>query len=87
MTTLSAAVPSQEALGAYLDQGGYDRHLRRLRQALQAQRDIALELIAAHFPKGTRVTRPEGGYFLWLEMPGSVDALPINAPGAKSLAT
>jgi len=78
MTTLSAAVPSQEALSAYLDQGGYDRHLRRLRQALQTQQGIALDLIAAHFPKGTRVTRPEGGYFLWLELPSSVDALQLH---------
>ena len=31
-----------------------------------------------HFPAGTRVTRPEGGYFLWLELPPEVDALALH---------
>lgn len=78
MTTLSAAVPSQLALSEYLDRGGYDRHLRRLRQALARQQTLALRTIARHFPAGTRVARPEGGYFLWVELPASVDALALH---------
>jgi DNA-binding transcriptional MocR family regulator len=34
--------------------------------------------IARHFPEGTRVTRPQGGYFLWLELPARVDALALH---------
>ena len=78
MTTLSAAIPSQQALCGYLDQGGYDRHLRRLRHTLLRQRDRMSSIVAKHFPQGTRVTRPEGGYFLWLELPGNVDALQLH---------
>lgn len=78
MTTLSAPVPSQEALVSYLQQGGYDRHLRRLRDTLAAGQASALRLIARHFPKGTRTTRPDGGYFLWVEMPNGVDALRLH---------
>ena len=78
MTTLSAAIPSQEALSEYLNQGGYDRHLRQLRRALADQQEVALRSIARDFPKGTRVTRPEGGYFLWVELPPSVDALQLH---------
>jgi DNA-binding transcriptional MocR family regulator len=75
MTTLATAVPPQGALCEYLQQGGYDRHLRQLRQTLADGQARALRGIARHFPKGTRVTRPEGGYFLWLEPPPQVDAL------------
>jgi DNA-binding transcriptional MocR family regulator len=78
MTTLAVAVPTQEAISEYLQQGGYDRHLRQLRLSLAAQQSVALRTIAKCFPKGTRVTRPEGGYFLWLEMPLSVDALHLH---------
>ena len=78
MTSLSVAVPSQEALSEYLQHGGYDRHLRQLRQSLAAQQVIALRAVAKYFPKGTRVTRPDGGYFLWLELPASVDALRLH---------
>jgi len=78
MTTLAAPIPSQEALSRYLQRGGYERHLRSLRQSLAAQRDVALRLVAKHFPQGTRVTQPQGGYFLWLELPPEVDALKLH---------
>ena len=78
MTTLSAATPSQQALSEYLAQGGYDRHLRQLRRSLAQQQHTALAAIARHFPPGTRVSRPEGGYFLWVELPPQVDALELH---------
>jgi DNA-binding transcriptional MocR family regulator len=75
MTTLSTAVPSQQALAMYLDSGGYDRHLRKLRGVLAKLQQVALHAIERHFPSGTRVTRPVGGYFLWVELPREIDAL------------
>ena len=78
MTTLATAIPSQLALSDYLQGGGYERHLRQLRQTLATQQAQALRLIAKHFPTGTRVTQPEGGYFLWLELPAQVDALQLH---------
>jgi len=78
MSSLSAAVPSQEGLAEYLRHGGYDRHLRQLRQTLAESRALALRAIVKHFPSGTRVTRPEGGYFCWVELPREVDALRLH---------
>ncbi|MDD2547721.1 MAG: PLP-dependent aminotransferase family protein [Burkholderiaceae bacterium] len=78
MTTLSAAIPSQQALSEYLAQGGYDRHLRQLRRSLAQQQALALAAIDQHFPRGTRVSRPEGGYFVWVELPAQVDALALH---------
>jgi DNA-binding transcriptional MocR family regulator len=63
---------------AFLGQQSFDRHLRALRHALQRQQASALRVIAAHFPTGTRVTRPEGGYFLWVELPETVDTLELH---------
>jgi len=37
-----------------------------------------LASIARHFPAATRATRPEGGYFLWLELPPGVDAMDVH---------
>ena len=75
MSSLATSLPPQLALAEYLSQGGFDRHLRGLRQALAARREQAQRLVARHFPAGTRVTRPTGGYFLWIELPPLVDAL------------
>ncbi|MGZ3253214.1 MAG: aminotransferase-like domain-containing protein [Burkholderiaceae bacterium] len=76
--TLSASVPAQLALAEYLAKGGYDRHLRLLRHALSVQQNELMQAVITHFPVGTRATRPEGGYFLWLELPASVNALELH---------
>ncbi|WP_394237070.1 GntR family transcriptional regulator MpaR [Pseudomonas anguilliseptica] len=75
MTTISPSVPAQAALAEYLQHGGYDRHLRKLRHALEAQQASMLASAARHFPASTKVTRPSGGYFLWFEFPEQIDAL------------
>ncbi|MGV8657421.1 PLP-dependent aminotransferase family protein, partial [Pseudomonas aeruginosa] len=54
---------------------GYDRHLRKLRYALETQQNAMLAAVARYFPEQTRVSRPSGGYFLWLELPEAVDSL------------
>lgn len=87
-TSLATALPTQLALADYLAQGGYDRHLRRLRESLSAERRHALRLIERHFPAGTRTTQPEGGYFVWIEFPPSVDALALHHRArAESIST
>ncbi|MFK4136716.1 GntR family transcriptional regulator MpaR [Pseudomonas luteola] len=77
MTTISPSVPAVAALADYLQHGGYDRHLRKLRHALETQQGAMLASAARHFPKETRVTRPNGGYFLWFEFPEAVDTLQL----------
>ncbi|MDZ4077222.1 MULTISPECIES: PLP-dependent aminotransferase family protein [Hydrocarboniphaga] len=77
-TTLSTALPSQLALADYLNEAGYDRHLRQLRSALHAQRDAVIDAVREFFPAGTRVTRPQGGYFLWVELPRGTDTLRLH---------
>ena len=77
MTTISPSVPAQAALADYLQNGGYDRHLRKLRHALEMQQGAMLASAARHFPSSTRVTRPGGGYFLWFEFPEQLDSLKL----------
>lgn len=77
MTSLCASMPAQAAIADYLQHGGYDRHLRKLRYALEGQQLSMLGAIARHFPAQTRVSHPTGGYFLWLELPEQMDALKL----------
>lgn len=78
MSSLATALPPQLAIADYLAHGGYDRHLRHLRAALAAEQQRARRVIERHFPPGTRITRPAGGYFLWLALPQQVDALQLH---------
>jgi DNA-binding transcriptional MocR family regulator len=77
-STLSTSAPCQAALADYLAKGGYDKHLRQLRHALAVQQNAMMQAVLRHFPRGTRATHPSGGYFLWVELPGNVDALAIH---------
>jgi DNA-binding transcriptional MocR family regulator len=57
-----------------LESGAYDRFLRGLRAKLAAQVAELRALVARHFPEGTRVSRPQGGHLLWVELPAGTDA-------------
>jgi DNA-binding transcriptional MocR family regulator len=76
--TLSASAPAQAALADYLAKGGYDKHLRQLRHALSMQQEAMLQAVERYFPRGTRATRPDGGYFLWVELPEGADTIAIH---------
>jgi DNA-binding transcriptional MocR family regulator len=82
-TTLNTNVPAQWAISRYLQGGGYDRHLRRLRAILAAQQAQYIAAVAACFPDGTRVTRASGGYFAWIELPEGRDALALHRRAAR----
>jgi DNA-binding transcriptional MocR family regulator len=77
MTSLCASMPAQAAIADYLQHGGYDRHLRKLRHSLEDQQRAMLGAIARYFPAQTRVSQPSGGYFLWVELPEAVDSLKV----------
>ncbi|MES2182744.1 MAG: PLP-dependent aminotransferase family protein, partial [Pseudomonadota bacterium] len=77
-TTLSASVPAQVALAKYLQKGGYDKHLRTLRNTLLVHQLKFTEAIERYFPVGTRLTIPHGGYFLWVKLPDGVNALEVH---------
>jgi DNA-binding transcriptional MocR family regulator len=78
MTTLTTSVPAQAAIADFLTHGHFDRHLRKLRHTLEAQQTQMLQAIGNYFPRGTKVTRPSGGYFLWVELPAAIDALKLH---------
>jgi DNA-binding transcriptional MocR family regulator len=77
MTTIATSVPAQAAIAEFLKQAGFNHHLRKLRLALEGQQARMLQGIARHFPADTQVTRPEGGYFLWVQLPRKVKALEL----------
>jgi DNA-binding transcriptional MocR family regulator len=78
LNVASSAAP-QRALARFLESGAYDRHLRRLRASLQLSMERTSAAVQASFPEGTRISRPAGGYVLWVELPGRVDALELHA--------
>ena len=84
---LSASVPAQLAIADYLEHGGYDRFLRKLRVDLMRLQAQMLHAIRDYFPRGTSLVRPDGGYFLWVELPAHVDSVHLfEAAAAHGIA-
>lgn len=77
-SSLATSLPAQLGIARYLERGHLDRHLRGLRLALRKNRDEYIDAISRYFPVGTRVSRPSGGYFLWVELPRVADALAVH---------
>jgi DNA-binding transcriptional MocR family regulator len=78
MTSLSTSIPVQEGIAEMLRRGGYDAHLTRLRRSLATQQAALLGALRRHWRGGYRVTQPDGGYFVWLELPRGVDSLELH---------
>jgi DNA-binding transcriptional MocR family regulator len=74
---IATASPTQLAVAEFLTSGGYDRHLRSMRRTYAAQVAEARAVIGRWFPSGTTVTRPEGGFVLWIELPSGLDAFAV----------
>ncbi len=71
-TYISPALLGQATVFEFIRRGHLEPHLEALRERLRARRDALLAALAEHFP-GAVWSRPEGGYFVWLELPSGTD--------------
>lgn len=76
--TLATATLPQLAIAEFVANGGYDHHLRALRRNFADQIQRMSEAIVDAFPKGIKLTRPTGGFVLWIELPKKVSALTLH---------
>ena len=77
LSNIATATPPQMAVAEFLACGGYDHHLRKVRRSYARHVSLMSDSIARHFPEGTKVSRPTGAFFLWVEMPEYVDSLTL----------
>jgi DNA-binding transcriptional MocR family regulator len=77
-SSVATATPTQMALASFLAEGGFDRTLRQLRREYRLLVAQMSGAVARHFPEGTRVSRPEGGHVIWVEMPEPADSVKLH---------
>jgi DNA-binding transcriptional MocR family regulator len=58
---------------------GYDQHLHRLRGAYGAKARVMLAALERTMPKGVTWSHPEGGMFVWIDLPEGVDGAALLA--------
>jgi DNA-binding transcriptional MocR family regulator len=77
--TLDASSPTlpQMVIAEFLEGGSYDQHLRRIRREYAHNVELMSSAVMRYFPEGTRLTRPSGGFILWVQLPENVNSLEL----------
>jgi 2-aminoadipate transaminase len=70
---IDAAPFSQHIVNAYLDTGQLPAQIDTLRTQYRLRRDVMLRALVENFPDEARWTKPECGFFVWVELPPTVD--------------
>ena len=68
----SSSLMNQWALAEFLSSGGYERHLKLVRKRLMENRDRMVQTVRQAFTDDIRVSRPQGGCVLWLDLGNQV---------------
>jgi len=74
MHTVSGVTITQQAIAHFLSIGRYEYHLKKLRKALHTQCLRYMQGIMQYFPEHTKVSRPQGGFVLWIELDKKLNA-------------
>lgn len=80
---ISCPTLTQVAMANFLKNGRYEYHLKNLRRALHTQSLKYMQAIIEYFPADTKVSRPSGGFIMWLELNKKVDAFKLRAEAMK----
>jgi DNA-binding transcriptional MocR family regulator len=83
MTSIATNTLAQGAIAHFLQNGRYELHLRHLRKALHTNSLRYIQTISDSFPDDTKVTRPSGGFALWLEMNKRIDTYKLHKKALK----
>ncbi|MCF0055669.1 PLP-dependent aminotransferase family protein [Dyadobacter sp. CY356] len=81
--SVSSASPTQAAIGLFFETGRYDLHMRNMRKALHTSCLRYIQAISEYFPDDTKVSRPQGGYVLWIEMNKKVNGFELFQKAMK----
>lgn len=82
--TVTSTTVTQVALAHFLSIGRYNYHLKSLRKALHTQSLKYVQGILAYFPEDVKVSRPGGGFVLWIEFEKNVDCYKLYQEAIKN---
>ena len=80
---LHSATLNQIAVATVAEQH-FDSHIDTIRSAYRARRDAMLEALQAHMPDGVSWTEPEGGMFIWVTLPDTLDGADLLKQSLES---
>src|SRR3954463_1588980 len=76
-TSISPSMVSQAIVAEFCESGSIDRSIETVKEALRERRDTACAAIERDLPDAS-FTKPEGGYFLWVDLPEGADVAELE---------
>jgi len=80
---LGTPTTSQMIVADLLSNGSYQRQLRQVCQKYSVAVNRMTQAIVRYFPAETKITRPEGGFVIWLELPVHIDSISLARDALK----
>jgi DNA-binding transcriptional MocR family regulator len=81
--SISSATLTQVAIAHFLSIGRYEYHLKNLRKALHTQCLRYIQGVMQYFPEDTKISRPQGGFVLWVEVNKKVNAYKLSTEALR----
>jgi len=77
LDNISTAIHPQMALAELLAKGSYRRNIRHAATVYRHRMARLREWVSRYFPEGTRMSDPQGGFLLWVELPEKIDSFKL----------
>ncbi|HKO80477.1 MAG TPA: PLP-dependent aminotransferase family protein, partial [Chitinophagaceae bacterium] len=83
INNISSPTLTQAAIAHFLQNGRYEYHLKNLRKALYTQCLRYMQAIVQYFPEDTKVSRPHGGFVLWVQLNKKINGFKLRNEAMK----
>ena len=74
---LCTSMRSQMEITKYIDIYDFEAHIQKLIVLYRNRRDLMVEALDKNLPQGVKFTHPQGGLFLWVELPPNIKAMEL----------
>lgn len=73
-TDLQCNTIAQRDIAKYLEIYDIDKHIEKIREVYRERRNLAIRTMEKEFPSEVKFTKPQGGLFMWVELPKEINA-------------
>jgi 2-aminoadipate transaminase len=74
---LCTSIKSQMEISRFMDLFDFEANIQKIVDVYRKRRDVMIETLVETLPQGVQFTRPQGGLFLWVELPKHLKAMEL----------
>jgi 2-aminoadipate transaminase len=83
-TDLHTDIFGQMLAAKYMEMFDIEEHIEKIKDTYRIRRELMLSCIKEYFPKGIKHTLPEGGLFIWVQLPEGIKSKEVFEEALKN---